>query len=115
MNSLVIPGLQFYAEAMSCCVICTEPRPQKNELYVVCTDGSIQSVYNPKLSIEWELFEEDDTWYYKSAQDNHTPKRCLVRFHGIASTIPAGREYKDEPQNAEAIFQMDNDPEVSSY
>ena len=107
MNSLVIPGLQFYAEPM----VVGESRPQKNELYVVCMDLSIQSVHEPNKIIGWRLIDDGDSWYYT----NPEPAQCLVRFHGVAHDIPKGSGFVDEPQNAEVIFQMDNDPEVSSY
>jgi hypothetical protein len=88
-----------------------EGGPVKNELYVVCKDGTIQSVYEPERPIGWELIEDGDEWFYRVTQMNHPRKRCAVRFQGRTDAPPAGRgsigstvvvcRRVEEPQNAE--------------
>lgn len=101
---VLVPGLQFYAEPVACCGAICADAPRLNELYVICQDGSVQSVYQPERIIPWTVYEERNTFYY----GNHKP--CLIRFH---SKVPAplGRA---APQNAEITEQKDVDPEVTS-
>jgi hypothetical protein len=133
------PGLQFFAEQIDPIYPATglyptmstygildlEGGPKRNELYVVCRDWSIQSVYEPERSIGWELIEDGDDWFYRVTQMNHPRKRCAVRYHSRVDDPPAGRgsigsvvricrRVEDPPQNAEIIEQKDDDPEVSS-
>jgi len=133
------PGLKFFAEPTSVAptfglapTMSTysygdrlEGSPTHNELYVVCKDGSIQSVYDPSRPIGWELIEEDSGWFYRVTQMNHSPKPCLVRYHSvdpdppkgrgrIGSIVMAYRRVEDAPQDAEIIIQKDIDREVIS-
>jgi len=102
-----------------------EGGPKRNELYVVCKDGSIQSVYEPDRPIGWELIEDEfDDWYYRVTQMNHPRKRCTVRYHSRVEEPPAGRgsigsvvqicRRVDPPQEAEVTEQKDTGDEVSS-
>jgi hypothetical protein len=135
------PGLQFYAEQIDPVYPSTglyptmstygygfdlEGGPQRNELYVVCKDGSIKSVHEPSRPIGWELIEgEFDDWYYRVTQMNHPRKRCAVRYHSRVEDPPAGtgrigsvvqvcRRIVDEPQKAEITEQKDTGDEVDS-
>jgi hypothetical protein len=132
------PGLQFYAEQIDPVypstglyptmstygILDLEGGPKRNELYVVCKDGSIQSVHEPNRSIGWELIEEGDDWYYRVTQMNHPKKRCAVRYHSRVEDPPAGRGHigsvvvacrrVEEPQKAEVIDQKDEGDEVAS-
>ena len=142
MASLMTPGLQFYAEQIDPLYPSTglyptmstygrldlEGGPQRNELYVVCKDGSIQSVHEPSRPIGWELIEDGDDWYYRVTQMNHPRKRCAVRYHSRTENPPAGhgrtgsvvtveRSYmdrQDSPQFGEVTEQKDEGDEVSS-
>lgn len=94
-----------------------EGGPVKNELYVVCGDLSIRSVYEPSRLIGWELIEDGDVWYYRVTQIDHPRKRCAVRFHGHTDDPPVGRwrTVEQQPQNAEITTQKDDgEPEVRS-
>lgn len=116
MASLKTPGLQFYAEQVD--PLHLEGGPRRNELYVVCQDGSIQSAHEPNRPVGWELIEgEFDDWYYRMTQANHPRKRCAVRYHSRTDAPPVGCGRigsVERPQNAEVIEQMDEGDEVSS-
>jgi hypothetical protein len=139
MASLKTPGLQFYAEQVDPVypstglyatmstygILDLEGGPKRNELYVVCKDGSIQSVHEPSRPIGWELIEgEFDDWYYRVTQMNHPRKRCAVRYHSRVEDPPAGRGHigsvvvacrrVETPQNAEVTEQSDDGEEVAS-
>jgi hypothetical protein len=143
MTSLKTPGLQFYAEQIDPLypptglyptmstygLLDLEGGPKRNELYVVCKDGSIQSVHEPSRPIGWELIEDGDDWYYRVTQMNHPKKRCAVRYHSrtedppagrgrIGSVVTFGRSYmdsQDSPQFGEISEQKDEgESEVSS-
>lgn len=138
MALLKTPGLQFYADeiaplhppaglqpTMSTYGLWNlEGSPKRNELYVVCKDGSIQSLHEPSRPIGWELIEDGDEWWYRVTQMNHQPKRCMVRFHSRTDDPPEGRgrigsivtfERRIETsQNAEVTEQKDCDAEVTS-
>lgn len=112
--TLAHPGLQFYAEPMagfdhgqSATV------PKRNELYVVCLDGSVQSVWDPEQPVKWLLMESGDQWFYRETRTGAEPKPCFVRYHATSEDPPAGRG-EPSPQNAEIIEQDDADLEVSS-
>ena len=136
---MAVPGLKFFAEPIAVAptfglapTMSTssygdrlEGAPNKSELYIVCKDGSIQSVYDPSKPIGWELIEENSQWFYRVTQMNHEPKPCLVRYHStdpnppkgrgmIGSVVFAARRVVDEPQDAEIIEQKDDDLEVIS-
>lgn len=134
------PGLKFFAEQIDPVYPATglyptmstyqfganlEGGPQHNELYVVCQNGTIQSVYEPERPIGWELIEDGDEWFYRVTQMNHPRKRCAVRFHSrvedppqgrgrIGSVVQICRRIEDPPQKAEITEQKDQGDEVSS-
>jgi hypothetical protein len=102
------PGLQFYAEVISCLApdvptlrrtpstysygANLELAPRPNDLYVVCQDGSVQSVWEPDRPIGWEIFETENGWSYRVTQVGFEPRPCLVRYHSRAEEIrPGGR------------------------
>ena len=140
MALLMTPGLQFFADRIDPLYPETglyptmstyqygfdlEGGPVKNELYVVCKNGTIQSVYEPERPIGWELIEDGDDWFYRVTQMNHPRKRCAVRFQGRTDDPPAGRgpigsvvvacrRVEDPPQNAEITEQKDQGEEISS-
>ena len=134
MASLKTPGLQFYAEQIDPLhpptglyptmsmygLLNLEGGPQRNELYVVCQDGSIQSVHEPRRPIGWELIEDGDEWFYRATQVNHPRKRCAVRYHSRVEDPPAGHGRigsivtVEQPRKAEIIEQKDNGEEVTS-
>jgi hypothetical protein len=97
-----------------------EGGPQRNELYVVCQDGSIQSAYEPSRPIGWELIEDGDEWFYRVTQMNHPRKRCAVRYHSRVADPPVGTGHIgsvvtiEVPRNAEITEQKDDDAEVMS-
>ena len=138
MASLKTPGLQFYAEKIDPVYPATglyptmstygildlESGPQRNELYVVCKDGSVQSVNEPSRPIGWELIEDGDEWFYRVTQMNHPRKRCSIRYHSrvidppaghgsIGSVVVAARRV-EEPQKAEITNHKDDGEEVTS-
>lgn len=138
-NRLKTPGLQFYAEQIDPLypptglyptmstygILDLEGGPRRNELYVVCKDGSIQSVHEPSRPIGWELIEDEfDDWYYRVTQMNHPKKRCAVRYHSRVEDPPAGRgsigsvvtieRRVEAPQNAEITEQEEEGEEVAS-
>jgi len=108
MAPLMTPGLQFYAEQIDS----LKGGPQRNELYVVCKDGSIQSTYEPTRPIGWELIEDGDEWFYRVTHMNHPRKRCMVMYHSRVEDPPSGNRHK--PQKAEITEQKDTGDEVSS-
>jgi hypothetical protein len=134
MEPLKTPGLQFYAEQIDPLhspeellrtpstygLLNLEGGPKRNELYVVCKDGSIQSVYEPSRPIGWELIEEGDEFWYRVTQMNHPRKRCAVRYHSRTEYPPSGRGAVgsvvtvETSQEAEVTEQKDEDTEVTS-
>jgi len=139
MARLVTPGLKFFVEQVDPVypttglaptmstygILDLEGGPKRNELYVVCRDGTVQSVYEPDRPIGWELIEDGDAWFYRVTQMNHPRKRCSVRFHSLVDDPPAGRgaigsvvqicrRVEDVPQNADIIEQKDVGPEATS-
>jgi hypothetical protein len=134
MTNIKAPGLQFYAEQIDPLypptglyptmstygLLDLEGGPKRNELYVVCSDGSIQSVHEPNRHIGWELIEDGPEWYYRVTQMNHPKKRCMVSFHSWTKDPPAGRGRigsivtVETPQKAEITEQKDEGSEVTS-
>jgi hypothetical protein len=140
MTRLLTPGLKFFAEQIDPLYPPTglyptmstyqfgldlEGGPKRNELYVVCKNGTIQSVYEPGRPIGWELIEEGDEFWYRVTQMNHPRKRCAVRYHSRVEDPPAGRgsigsvvqiyrRVDDPPQEAEVTEQKDEGDEVTS-
>jgi hypothetical protein len=132
------PGLKFFAEQIDPVypttglyptmstygILDLEGGPQRNELYVVCKNGTIQSVYEPDRSIGWELIEEGDEFWYRVTQMNHPRKRCAVRYHSRVEDPPAGRgrigsvvqicRRVERPQQAEVTEQKDDGDDVTS-
>ena len=133
-TSLKTPGLQFYAEQIDPLhspeellrtpstygLLNLEGGPKRNELYVVCKDGSIQSVYEPSRPIGWELIEEGDEFWYRVTQMNHPHKRCAVRYHSRTEYPPSGRGAVgsvvtvETSQEAEVTEQKDDGDEMTS-
>jgi len=103
----IYPGLQFYAEVMATAdpppTLCRTPStysygdrlelaPRRNDLYVICADGSVQSVHEPDRPIGWELLESEYGWSYRVTQVGFDPQPCLVEGHSRAEVIrPGGR------------------------
>jgi len=138
MDLLKTPGLQFYAEQIDPVypstglyptmstygILDLEGGPERNELYVVCQDGSIQSVHEPSRHIGWELIEDGDEFWYRVTQMNHPRKRCTVRYHSRTEDPPKGRgsigsvvmacRRREEPQEAEVTEQKAEGDEVTS-
>jgi hypothetical protein len=133
-TSLKTPGLQFYAEQIDPLhspeellrtpstygLLNLEGGPKRNELYVVCKDGSIQSVYEPSRPIGWELIEEGDEFWYRVTQMNHPRKRCAVQYHSRTEYPPSGRGAvgsvvtAETSQEAEVTEQKDDGDEMTS-
>ena len=102
MATLIRPGLKFTAEPLpkpcvglgptmsSYGIPNLEGAPQRNEVYIVCRDGSIQSVYEPSRPIGWELLESPEGFTYRVTQMNHKPEPCLVFARGYEPDPPAG-------------------------
>jgi hypothetical protein len=134
MALLKTPGLKFFAEQIDPLhsqeelqrtpsiygLLNLEGGPKRNELYVVCQNGTIQSVYEPDRPIGWELIEEGDEFWYRVTQMNHPRKRCAVRYHSRVEDPPVGRGAigsvvtVEKPQNAEVTEQKDTGDEVTS-
>ena len=134
MAPLATPGLVFFADQVDAArplqslqptmstygILDLEGAPRRNELYVVCKDGSIQSFYKPARPIGWELIEDGDDFWWRVTQMNHQRKRCNVRYHSRVDDPPAGRGRigsvvtVEVPQTAEIIEQKDEGEEVSS-
>ena len=103
----IYPGLQFYAEVMATAgpapTLCRTPStyghgnhlelaPCRNDLYVICADGSVESVWDPARPIGWELLESENGWSYRVTQVGFEPRPCIVSYHSRAVEIrPGGR------------------------
>jgi hypothetical protein len=129
---LKTPGLKFFAEQIDPLhpptglyptmsiygLLNLEGGPCRSELYVVCKDGSIQSVYEPSRPIGWELIEDGDDFWYRVTQTNHPRKRCTVRYHSRVENPPAGRgsigSVIETSREAEVTEQKDEGEEVTS-
>ncbi len=105
------PGFQFYAEPIGANRFNNTPAvPKRGELYVICRDGSVQSVWRPESPVEWTLIEDDDKFYFSSPSG---PVPCFVRYHATSEDPPVGRHAR--PQAAEIITKDDDgEIEVSS-
>jgi hypothetical protein len=102
--STIYPGVQFYAEVISgdCPqALCRTPStysygsrlelaPRRNALYVMCADGSVESVWEPDRPIGWELHETPNGWSCRISQVGFAPVPCLVRYHSKAVDIRPG-------------------------
>lgn len=102
--NLIRPGLKFTADVITQPVVGLAPTmstygygfelescPQKNTVYVICEDGSVQSVEDPERPIGWELLEDDNGFAFRVTQMNHGPKPCLVYARGYITDPPIGR------------------------
>jgi hypothetical protein len=114
MARLLTPGLQFYID----CFDLTRPEglPRRNELYVVCQDGSIQVANSPGTPVKWKLIETvDDEWYcllpLTAVQPVLVAVPCSVRYHSRVTDPPPGR---GSPTHAEITDQKDEGSEVTS-
>lgn len=142
MAQLVYPGVMFTAIVVreADAEYCGLPRtvstyqygdrlqtsPKRNEVYVMCQDGSIQSVFDPTLPIGWELIEDNSEFFYRVTQVGHEPKKFSVFYHGKLNEIPAGtghigskiaiyRRIVEQPESAVIEEQGDDgEPEVNS-
>jgi len=65
-----------------------ETCPRRNELYVVCQDGSIKARWEPSRRIGWRLIEEDNMYFYECG---HYPQSCVVSWH---SALVLGPEFQ---------------------
>jgi len=92
-----------------------ECQPKQNELYIVCQDGSIQSVYDPEQPIGWELIERGNEYFYRVTQVGFMPKKCMVRYHSRDPEPPKGNSRIGSSVFA-AIHEAldDGEPEVTS-
>lgn len=113
MAPIATPGLQFYID----CTDLTRPEglPRRNELYVVCQDGSIQVAHSPGTPVKWKLIETtDDEWYCLlplAADPVRVAVPCVVRYHSRVTDPPPGQ---GSPTPAEVTEQKDEDSEVTS-
>jgi len=78
--SIIRPGLKFFAEPMA--YEYAEPSPKRGELYIVCKNGTINNVHNPREIITWSIAEYGDQFFYVIG---HTLARCLVTYHSMRS------------------------------
>ena len=88
--SLKRPGLLFKAEPMARVYSSNygskyETYPHRNELYIVCKDGTVQARHDPERVIAWDLLENE-----KEGWDFGHNKPLLVFFVGWDSDIPDG-------------------------
>lgn len=103
---LVWPGLQFYAEPMGVSRFNITPgMPTPNELYVICRDGSVQSVWNPESPVEWTLFEIDDEFFFSAPSGPAFP--CFVRYHATSEDPPDGKNAPKKAPRPKTHFQLD--------
>jgi hypothetical protein len=129
MVSLIRPGLKFEAFPLP-----TEPRlsrtaslydygaalelaPRKNEIYIICRDGSVKSVYDASRPIGWELLEDDDRFYYRVTQAGFSPDPVSVIFVGHDIEYPDGDRYLGTCVNSRDAIIInfdDGDEEVTS-
>jgi hypothetical protein len=125
MAPLVYPGVMFKVSGVETGLFRTVSnyghgdnlhcRPRENEVYVMCKDHSIQSVFQPQALIGWELIEDRNDFFYRVKQLNQEPIKCSVFWHGRLEDIPAGVTGIDMPQCAEVIEQGgESEEEVSS-
>jgi hypothetical protein len=78
--------------------------PVEHEVYVMCEDGSIQSVFRPELPIKWELIETRGDFFYKI---NEQMKECLVWWHGKMQDIPEGsKDLPDIPYEFNSVIEV---------
>jgi hypothetical protein len=56
--------------------------PRSNEVYMVTSDLSIVSLFEPTKVIGWELLDENDSWYFRIKSTGCKPHRCSIRVIG---------------------------------
>ena len=89
-SMLVRPGLKFEIASTSTAGLARtasqyshgdalETRPTPGELYIICKDGSVQSVSDPNRPIGWELLEDGDVFYWRVTQVGFSPEIAIVR------------------------------------
>lgn len=66
-----------------------ETQPNPKTIYVICKDGSVQSVLDLNRPIGWEV---GDGWY-RLTQTGFGRKPCHIKVIGHATDIPAGRGF----------------------
>lgn len=69
----------------------TQPDPAKT--YVLCNDGSIQDMQDPKCPIGWELLGDLGDWRYRVTQFGFEPKKCEVIIRGAIYPVPDGKGF----------------------
>jgi hypothetical protein len=121
MASLIRPGLKFEAFPLP-----TEPRlsrtaslygygsalelaPRKNEVYIICRDGSVKSAYDASRPIGWELLEDGDRFYYRVTQVGFNPEPVSVTFVGQDAEYPNGDWYLGTCENSRDAIMIDFD------
>jgi hypothetical protein len=88
--------------------------------YIVCSDYSIQSVFDPKKPIGWELIEEDGDFYYRVTQHGFSPEKITLIFHGYddppagAGTIGSTVVFCKTQDAVIIDFEDEGEPEVTS-
>jgi len=99
-----------------------ELSPVKNELYVICKDGSVQSVNEPDRPIGWELHDTPNGWRFRISQMGFESQPCEVTYHSRVDPPPVGgrrvgsRVFAAYSREAAMYEQDDEDgePEVTS-
>lgn len=114
MAPLATPGLQFYID----CENLTRPEglPRRNELYVVCQDGSIQVAHSPATPVKWKLIETTEYEHYcllplTAVQPVLVAVPCSMRYHSRLMDPPPGR---GSPTHTEITEQKDSGDEIAS-
>jgi hypothetical protein len=111
MHKLLRPGLKFYAHSIEPWALRrtvsnygqdVETEPQRNELYLIREDGSIQAVFDPNRKIVWQIHANENGSFY--SQPGQGLKQCIILYHGNLSQEAV--IYEDED---------DGEPEVNSY
>ena len=69
----------------------TQPDPAKT--YVLCNDGSIQDMQDPKCPIGWELLGDLGDWRYRLTQFGFEPKKCEIIIRGAIYPFPDGKGF----------------------
>jgi hypothetical protein len=97
-----------------------ETCPKGGELYIICRDGSVQSVYEPSRPIGWELLENDDRFYWRVTQVGFSPERATIFSVDYANEYPNGKGFIgmgvsfSTSRDAMVIDFDDGDDEVTS-
>lgn len=95
---------------------CLETQPDPESLYVICKDGSVQSISDPARPVGWEI---GDGWY-RITQTGFESKKCEIEIVGHADIIPEGHGFIGNQvhcaysQNAQITDGDDDEDEVTS-